>query len=90
MKDAFVDQILAADPKSERLQIPEALLSLFPQVSQVRCFKEKDLLKLVPVSRSKFLELCKQGKGPRALRCGSAKFYREVDVVEWLTGLYAG
>ncbi len=66
----------------------EAICRLFPQISPIRCYKERELLKLVPISRSKFAEMCRNGIGPREMRIGAAKLFREVDVVEWLAGLY--
>jgi len=69
--------------------MPDAFNRLFPEISLVRCYRERDLLKLVPISRSKFSEMCRQGSGPRAVRVGTAKLFREIDVVEWLMKMYS-
>jgi predicted DNA-binding transcriptional regulator AlpA len=83
--NAVLDEERTAVP---RPVISDAVASLFPSVSPVRCYRERDVLKLVPISRSKFSELCKQGRGPRVIRVGAAKLFRETDLVEWLAGLY--
>jgi hypothetical protein len=58
------------------------------RIHTIRCHKEKAVLTHIPISRSKWTEMEREGLGPRVIRIGTCKLYRETDLVEWLEKFY--
>lgn len=57
-------------------------------IDNVRCHTTKDVLARVKISRTKFAQLRKDGRGPREIHIGGAVRFMERDLLAWLESFY--